>query len=241
MDSYSEHILNETRVLIDNIMQVEKIPKVYIDTNIFKFSATKLPRLIPRVQKTNLAGVEQEIIIHDFIDVDPNENISNTVLKDEARLLSELSSLGDQGLVRFLIQMETELESWGLPNMDSKSGKFYGVHLEKVDAPVVYGRVIAGGFESPEERQFKFLSGLKHKRFIELQKLTGAYQGKQKTNRNQLLDAFHIWCAEHNECDYFLTMDFKLIKVVSQSKRINLGVKLVRPSELLAQLKNSTK
>ncbi len=27
------------------------IPKVYVDTNIFKFSATELPRLTPRVQK----------------------------------------------------------------------------------------------------------------------------------------------------------------------------------------------
>ena len=216
------------------------IPKIYVDTNILKFSATELPRFKPRLQKINWGGVEHEVIVHDFVDINPNNNINNPELKTEADILPELAKLGKKGLVRYVIQMEAELESWGIPNMDSKSGRFYGAPLEQIDAPVIYSRVIAGGFSHPKDMQYKFLSSLKHKRFIELQKITGAYQGKMKANRNQLLDAFHIWCAEHSGCDYFLTMDFKLIRVVLNNTHSNLSVKLVRPSELLSELENGT-
>ncbi|OGP41631.1 MAG: hypothetical protein A2090_06470 [Deltaproteobacteria bacterium GWD2_42_10] len=83
--------------------------------------------------------------------------------------------------------------------------------------------------------QFNFLSSIKNKRFLELQKMTGAYQGAKKLNRNQLLDAFHIWCAEHNKCDYFLTLDFKLVNVIRRQKGATLS-ELVTPSELMNKL-----
>jgi len=83
--------------------------------------------------------------------------------------------------------------------------------------------------------QFRFLSSLKNKKFIELQKLTGADQGTGKLNRNQLLDAFHLWCAEYNGCDYFLTFDFKLMRVVGKQKGRFLG-EVVKPSELISQI-----
>jgi len=216
------------------------IPKIYVDTNILKFSATELPRLKPRSQKINWGGVEHEVIVHDFVDTNPNNNINNPELKREADILPELAKLGKNGLVKYVIQMEAKLESWGIPNMDSKSGRFYGAPLEQIDAPVIYSRVIAGGLSHPKDMQYEFLSSLKHKRFIELQKITGAYQGKKKANRNQLLDAFYIWCAEHSGCDYFLTMDFKLIRVVLNNTHSNLSVKLVRPSELLSEFGNGT-
>lgn len=216
------------------------IPKVYVDTNIFKFSATALPRLKPRMQTINWGDIEQEVVVHDFVDINPNDSIKNTELKSETEILPELADIGKQGLVRYLIQMEAELEGWGIPNMDSKSGLFYGAPLEHIEAPIIYSRVIAGGFGHPKDMQYEFLSGLKHKRFTELQKITGAYQGEREVNRNQLLDAFHLWCAEHSGCDYFLTMDFKLIRVISNNRSSNLSVKLVRPSELLSAIENGT-
>ncbi len=56
------------------------IPKIYVDTNILKFSATELPRLKPRSQKINWGGVEHEVIVHDFVDTNPNNNINNPEL-----------------------------------------------------------------------------------------------------------------------------------------------------------------
>jgi hypothetical protein len=167
-----------------------KPAKVYLDTNIYKFSATQLPRLRPRQQTITWGDIIQEATVHDFIEVDPNEKIQNQELKNEAELLPKLAELGKKGAVRYCIQVEALLESWGIPNMDSRTGKFYGAPVEQVEAPVKYGRVIIGGNRDAKEMQFNFLSGLNHKRFTELQELTGAYQGPGKLNRNQLLECF---------------------------------------------------
>jgi hypothetical protein len=214
--------------------------KVYLDTNIFKFSATNLPRFQPRLQNINWGEVNNQVTVHDYVSVNPNEKITNTKLKQNAELLVELADLGKQGKIKYLIQNETLFETWFLPDMDSRSGKFYGSPITHVEAPINYSRTMIGGNINDKDMQFDFLKSIKHKRFIELQKITGAYQGKNKMNRNQLLDAFHIWCAEHNECDYFLTMDFKLIKMISDNKKQNIKVKLITPSDLLIKIKSGT-
>lgn len=203
-----------------------------------KFSATELPRLRPRKQTLNWGGHVQEVTVHDFVTVNRNDNITNPELRHEAELLPELATHGKANRIKYLINAETEFESWGLSNMDSRSGRFYGTPIESVEAPVQYGRIIVGGNIDPELEQFRFLGSLKHPRFLALQKMTGAYQGPNKLNRNQLLDAFHLWCAEHNRCSYFLTLDFKLVKVLRKGK-LQPNVKAVRPSELLAELVNS--
>jgi hypothetical protein len=215
-------------------------PKVYIDTNVLKFSATQLPRLIPSQTTIIWGGRIHDVMVHDFDEVNPNETITNQDLKKEAQLLPELAVLGKSGKVRYVIQMETLLESWGIPNMDSSSGRFYGSPYEPVDAPIQYGRVVFSGGGNTQKMQFEFLCGIRSQSFFELQKMTGAYQGEGKINRNQLLDAFHLWCAEHNECDYFLTLDFKLIKVLQQNQKIKLKIRPVCPSELLREVQEST-
>jgi hypothetical protein len=82
-------------------------------------------------------------------------------------------------------------------------------------------------------------SSINDKRFIELQRACGAFQGHIKPpNHNQLLDAFHIWCAEFAGCSYFLTLDFKLMRVLSKSKA-KTQLRLVRPSELLFEVQRN--
>lgn len=210
-------------------------PKVYIDTNVLKFSATRLPRLSPRKQTINWGGRVHEVTVHDFVRVNPNDLIDNPELKAEAELLPTLAEAGKHGEVKYVIQMETLCESWGIPKMDSETGKFYGASLEDAEAPIKYSRVLLGSNHDVRKMQFSFLSSIKNRRFMELQKMTGAYQGLGKLNRNQLLDAFHIWCAEHNRCDYFLTLDFRLINVLRKQNR-HLLVEVVKPSELVKKI-----
>lgn len=214
-------------------------PKVYIDTTVLKFSATQLPRLLPRKQTINWGGHAHEVTVHDFVRVDPNDSIDNPELKGEAELLPTLAEAGKRGEVKYVIQMETLFESWGLPKMDSETGKFYGTPLGDVEAPIKYKRVLLGVNRDGREMQFSFLSSIRNARFLELQKMTGAYQGSGKPNRNQLLDAFHIWCAEFNKCHYFLTLDFKLLNVLRKQKRHPL-VEIVKPSELVKRIGIST-
>ena len=211
------------------------IAKVYIDTNVLKFSATQLQRYRPRTQKINWGGRELEVTVNDLVCVNPNETIKNPELKIEAELLPVLAEAGKAGVIKYVIQMEALFESWGIPKMKSETGTFYDAPYECVEAPVKYSRTLVGAGFDPKEMQFRFLSSIKNKRFIELQKLTGAYQGSGKLNRNQLLDAFHLWCAEHNGCDYFLTLDFKLIRVVGKQKGRFLS-EVVKPSELMSRI-----
>ncbi|BDQ34903.1 hypothetical protein [Pseudodesulfovibrio portus] len=214
-----------------------KLIKVYIDTCILKFSATSLNRLIPRNQTINWGGINHECIVHDFREINPNDKINNLRQKKDADSLPEIAKMAKDGLIEIVMQDEIIFESWGLPKMDSQSGMFYGAPVSMVDAPFVYGRIVVGFGSSAKELQEKFLLNLNQKRFLQLQKATGAYQGKNPKNINQLLDAFHIWCAEHNQCDHFLTMDYKLIKVIKSLKNNIPTVKVLSPSELLEEIK----
>lgn len=99
--------------------------------------------------------------------------------------------------------------------MDSKSGHFYGARCESIRAPIPYDRVIADSSDM-SDLQFNFLAGLKTRRFAEIQKMTGAYQGARPPNRNQLVDAFQLWCAEFDTCTHFLTLDFKLVALMNR-------------------------
>jgi hypothetical protein len=216
-----------------------KPPKVYIDTTVLRFSATQLPRLRLRRQTINWSGQAHELTVHDLVHINPNDSIDNPELKAEVELLPALAQAGKKGQVKYVIHPETLFESWGIPKMDSQTGKFYAAPLEAVDAPVEYSRVLIGMGVDARQMQYEFLSRLKDRRFLDLQKMTGAFQGEGKLNRNQLLDAFHLWCAEHNKCDYFLTLDFSLIRVLRNNKRSQPLVHVIRPSELLERTNGS--
>ena len=192
-----------------------EIPRVYLATTVLKFSATALLRLVPKKRKLYLGANIPEVQAYDIGIVNPNASLTGEI-KAEAELLPTLAELGKQGTVRYFIHTETEFESWGLPKMlGNTTGRFYGAPIESAASPVQYRRVMIGYYtQDPKELQFDFLSGLNYKRFKELQRITGTYQGPGKLHQNQLLDAFHIWCTEHNGCDFFLTLDFNLIRVV---------------------------
>lgn len=135
------------------------------------------------------------------------------------------------------MQWETRLESWGLRNMDSQTGLFYGAEIETIDAPIQYSRVMVSAGMDADRLQYDFLARQEHPRFKELQKATGAYQGLKPLNRNQLLDAFHFWCAEHNSCDYFLTLDFTLVHMLSTAHQRRPSTTIaVTASELLGKI-----
>jgi hypothetical protein len=212
--------------------------KVYLDTNVYKFSATAVPIFRLQEMKTyNWGGQTISLPVYDPVIENPNDRIHNPDLKEEADLLPEVATLASEGRATFMASMETRLEGMFLPNMSSQTGFFYGAQVVTVAEPIKYGRVAFGGNEHPSQAQFAFLRSLTEKRFIELQVIVGAYQGEDKPpNRNQLLDAFHLWCAEYHECDYFLSLDFKLARVVSNAKK-KPKVRIVRPSELLAATK----
>jgi len=100
--------------------------KVYFDTNIIKFSATELRRLVPKkVEPIVWGDIVIDSPIYDIKSINPNEKIKNDILRKEADLLPEIAELAKGNTIKLVIHHETLLESWGIPNMDSMSGKFY--------------------------------------------------------------------------------------------------------------------
>jgi hypothetical protein len=75
--------------------------KVFLDTNVYKFSAVELPRLRSREASIRWGGQERPYIVHDLITVNPNESLGeeSAELKAEAELLPEVAGLGASGLV----------------------------------------------------------------------------------------------------------------------------------------------
>lgn len=216
---------------------MDKAPTVYLDANILRFSQTSLLRLMPRKSVIDWGHAKSEMIVHDLIYFNPNTRLKNPELRREADLLEDIATFVKDGKLKAVMQMETDFESWSRLQLGNDRGRFYGAKIDRVEAPIKYDRILLGARFSAKELQLRFLAGIKHKCFTELQKITGAIQGENKYNQRQLLDAFHIWCAEHNHCNYFLTLDFRLIKMVTRHKlKPDLPI-LVRPSQLLLKMK----
>ena len=206
----------------------------FIDTNILKFAASELFRLHPRLETIKWGPTTVELVVHDEVVVNPNDRIANPTLKYEAELLPKVAALGKIGVLDFVQTVEALYETWGIPNMDSESGPFYGAQIRLLkDIPFQYGRVMGGLGIDGKAEQLRFINGIRNPRFEAIQRASGAFQGSNNPpNSNQLVDAFHLWCAELAGCTYFLSLDFKLQKSLAQSK-IELRVQIVRPSELL--------
>ncbi len=211
--------------------------RVFIDTNVIKFSATKQLECIPVNKPTrNWYGKKTGYQVATVGYVNPNNNLRDgSEVKREAQLLPHIADLAKNGRIELYEDTEMQVESMGLPRISSVSGRFHGAPIKLATPPLIYSRIIIGPsyFGSPYELSLDFFKGISDKRFKEIQKVTGAYQGKDHYNLNQLIDAFLIWSAEHNQCDYFLTLDFTLIKIVNHDKKERVCIKLVRPSELL--------
>ncbi|MDT8992943.1 hypothetical protein RQP54_18860 [Curvibacter sp. APW13] len=210
---------------------------VYIDSNVLKFAATELRRFKPREIQLQWGPLSIQTVVHDNVTINPNDHIMNAELRSEADLLPEVAQAGKIGTLNFVQTAEGLYETWGLPNLDSEAGKFYGAPIRVLaDIPFAYARVMGGGSINGAEEQMRFLTGIRNARFQELQRACGAYQGATKPpNRNQLLDAFHLWSAEVATCSFLLTLDFKLQRVFAKSK-IASSVRIVRPSELLQEM-----
>ena len=126
--------------------------KVFLDTNILKFSATKLERLIPVNRKIrNWRGRIIGVQFYELGYINPNERIQNPELRREADLLHQVAELAKRGEFELLMHRETMYESWGLPNMNSVTGMFYDAPITDAETPIRYGRALFyPGFSSDD-------------------------------------------------------------------------------------------
>jgi predicted nucleic acid-binding protein len=153
---------------------------------------------------------------------------------DDTLALRFIAALAKEQKIRLLIHQEVIFELMGLPRANGGQ-RFYDAPIEEIDGPFQYSRIAFD--HTKHDYQYEFLSKVDHPRFKELQRACGAYQGEHKPlNRNQLLDAFHVLCAESASADYFVTMDGALARVLQDGYEKKTTVNLVAPKELLIAL-----
>lgn len=210
--------------------------RVFLDTTVLKLAADRVIRGFTR-QKTVMWGEDRATIpLVQFrtvwLPAKPGAQA------EDAALLPILAHLAIQNRIELLWHLDGALEFAGLPKTDSPQGRLFGAPITWAKDPGPWGRTIAGAGKSMKEHQLDFLRSHRDPRFLALQVAVGVKAGSNHAD-NQLLDAWHLWCAERAEADYFLTCDYKLIRHLDGHRRTQPNVSVVTPRQLLADLVQS--
>jgi len=85
---------------------------------------------------------------------------------------------------------------------------FSGITCEHARAPIMRGFTITPAYsrQRATEDWNNFLAKIRHPRFLELKKETGG---------NHCADLYHLWEAEHNGLDCFITLDVRFINATT--------------------------
>lgn len=176
------------------------------------------------------------------MDEDPTNKIEGE-LRQEIDCLDEVAAMARNGRIILLTSDEAMIEfliNEKIPN--NRVSPFDGIPIEYVEQPATCSRILGGvpglSGETVVEQQIRFFESLEDKRFLQIQRACGAYQGSTISGK-QIRDAFHLWCAEICDASHFLTTDLKLVRLVRNYKAAPLRLKVVRPSELLLDVGNS--
>lgn len=213
-------------------------PSVFLETTVLKASVDTRLVLLPEPQKVQwgdrefVVNVHQPVFVNQnvkFLDQGKHERYEDTVS------LRFIAALAKERKITLMSHEEVFLELMGLPRVIGEGPRFYGAPIQRIEGPVRYERIVADG--SGRDHQFEFLAGLKHPRFLDLQRACGAFQGYDRPpHRNQLIDAFHLLCAESAGATYSLTLDDSLIRTLSNHKTHKAGVTCITPKRLLVTL-----
>lgn len=211
---------------------------VFLDTVTFKYASERLIR--PRLRPVTHRWGDQEVTVNvtQYVEVFPNAGLHGNTAK-HVEILPFIAYLAKVGRVALQTHKEVEFESWGLPKMDDPRGRFYGAPIGETPDPFPYGRTISGW--SPLGKvdwQFEFVRGIQHPRFEQLKRAVGAMP-ESRSYKNQLLDAFHVLCAESAKVDFFLTVDLALVRNVTRYKKAPVTIRVVTPKDLLMSLLKS--
>lgn len=213
-------------------------PSVFLDTTVLKAAVDTRLVLVPEPQELEWGDKKFEVDVHRPVLVNQNTKYlaqGNRERFEDTVALRFVAALAKERRIKLLTHREVLIELMGLPRTTGGGPRFYGAPIEQIDGPFQYGRVVFDG--TGRDYQYEFLSRVEHTRFKELQRACGAYQGPNKPlHRNQLLDAFHILCAESASATYFLTHDDSLIRVLANDAARKTTVTPITPKRLLVSL-----
>jgi hypothetical protein len=157
--------------------------------------------------------------------------IRNTVKESNSvfESLKKIAMMAEGGLVTLYESDETLAEfinfhppGFGLGEFDV----FRDVQIKHARAPLARGFKIDAGYSPNVARdQFRaFLDKIQHPRYLKLLRRTG---GTHKA------DLYHLWEAEHNRLDAFVTLDVTFINAVTIPRPIEPPVRICTPSQFV--------
>lgn len=167
---------------------------------------------------------------HDIATTIPSYKRCEGWLQQEIDCLPQIAELIRRG--RFEAYINTELdfelaEGRSGAFITSELSIFHGISLLRVPAPFRYSRLVGSSSQTSKElrelRDRVFTTNF-DQRFSEIKRAAGGTKN---------VDAFHILSAERARLDYFVTLDKKLINSLRNQRRVQLGLKVLLPSELL--------
>lgn len=211
---------------------------VFLDTSVLKAAADTRPAFLPERQTITWGDRHHVVDVHKPVLVNANTKFlrqGNHGRFADTVALRYVAAFAKEQKISLLCHDEVRIELMGLPRVAGAGPIFYGAPIRRVEDPFPYQRI---AFDSSRrDHQFEFFAGVNHPRFLQLQRVSGAYQGAQRPpHRNQLIDAFHLLCAETSGAEFFLTLDDKLIRTVAHKRKHAPRVQLITPVRLLTTL-----
>ena len=180
-------------------------------------------------------------------------------LRSEFECLPTVAGLAREGRVRLCFYNELRHEASKRPGSFPRTPighLFYGVKFNEIDAAVersYFFQIDISEYVTTEEmiKFCKWLLVCDVGDPLDSLESTGRFPtsliqnlrnvGRYRTlcsglGERQYPDAFHLWTAEVNGMDYFLTTDRKFIRAMTESKRLRLPCEPISPSALLEVL-----
>ena len=205
--------------------------RVFFDTTIIRNSQHKRTVWKPHVQSVLWGGREHSVTISALVETRPIEKLrGQRRTYCDARRIRFIETLAKARLIRAFWHFETKWEFSSRRPMNQSMPPLTR-YLSAVVAPVRYERLLSPAWLNPGDPQLEFLREIADERYAQWKRASNVLPGT-KAEKNQLLDAFYLWTAEHNRCDYFLTMDYKLIATIARSG-LESRLRLIAPTEFL--------
>jgi uncharacterized protein len=201
--------------------------RLLLDTNIWVSTVTHNWILVPQTLRRGSTVTTVEI-------ARPRpRSFRNKTQEDSDRIYEALKRIAEMAKAGQAILYESDeilLEGLNLRQPGLRGTEFdvfHGVRHQRARAPLSRTAVIDYSYSPDTARRAwqEFLSQIRHPRFLALKKATGG---------NHLADLYHVWEAEHNSLEYFVTLDAKFVNAVSNSRHFDSVVRVCTPTQLVA-------
>lgn len=232
------------------------ITKILIDNCVDSLSDLMEPARKPFKLKWGTQEIEQYVA--GYMRKEPRG--SNEVwMQQQIECLPTIARLGRESRLSFWTYHELTMEAIHRPKgfpANLIGNLFEGIEYSHMDTPIERSRIFSNDLsfhaDSSAMIEFcRFLINLDVSKFFSKPDLCKRFPANELENirnvgrfrdlckglsESQYRDAFHLWSAEVNGIDCFLTTDRKFKRVMTETKKINLPCKVVSPSDLLDEL-----